>query len=86
MERSSLADISIGHKFNEYADRQQNAVKKVLSGTSEGYNPITGAPIVAHAPAMKYEEYYDPKNPNADWSGFVPNPTGRARPTNNPNA
>ena len=86
MERSSLADISVGHRFNEYADKQQAAVKKVLSGTSEGFNPITGLPIAPVAPvAVKYEEYYDPSDNRADWSGFVPNPTGRAH-TNNPSA
>jgi len=82
MERSSLADIGHGHKFNEFADRQQEAVKKVQSGTAHGFNPVTGEPIVAQA---KYEEYYEPQNPNADWSGFVPNPKGRQHQTN-PNA
>jgi len=83
MERSSLADISVGHKFNEYATNQQQALKKVLDETSQKYNPITGQPI---AVPVKYEETYDPQDSRADWSGFVPNPSGRARPTNNPSA
>jgi len=40
-----------------------------------------GGTVPAH-----YEEYYDPNDPNADWSGFVPKPRGRHHYNETPTA
>jgi hypothetical protein len=81
MERSTIFET--GARFDEHQTRIDDAKARLVeaqlakerdstASTSSGL----GSEGSLLAPAY-YEETYDPNNPSADWSGFVPKPRGR---------
>ncbi|GMI00338.1 hypothetical protein TrST_g3136 [Triparma strigata] len=73
MERGYLQVEAEGRKFNEYGAREDEKLKEAMKARA--------AQQVEAAPAA-YGEYYDPDDPNADWSGFVPKAQGRVHHKN----
>jgi len=86
MERSTIFQTG---PFDDHHTREKEARSRLLESHHDKANDNATASETMEdegvAPAH-YEEYYDPNDPNADWSGFVPKAKGRYHYKGTPSA